>query len=67
MIKQFTIGCSHTVNRGNFASTRIEAKLVVEVPEGDSYDILADKAQTELRKLLEDTWRAQNRGPQQPL
>ena len=61
VIRQFTIGCSHTLNRGNFNSLRIEAQLVIEVPEGDDLDILKEKAQGELRRLLEETYRAQAR------
>ena len=43
------------------SSMRIEASLTVDVPEGDDYSVLADKAQSELRKLLEDTYRLQRR------
>ena len=60
-ISQFKIGCSHTVNLGSFNSIRIEAQLTVDVPEGDSYEVLADKAQTVLRELLENTYRAQKK------
>ena len=60
MITSFTIGASHTVNRGNYESTRIECSLVIEVPAGDDYEVLKDKAQSELRRLLEETWRAQS-------
>jgi len=59
MIRQFTIGTSHTLNRGNFNSLRIECSLTVEVPEGDDYEVLKDKAQSELRRLLEETYKAQ--------
>jgi hypothetical protein len=59
VIRQFTIGTSHTLNRGNFNSLRIECSLTVEVPEGDDFEVLKDKAQTELRRLLEETYRAQ--------
>ena len=61
MITQFTILVSHTLNRGNFESMRIEASLTVSVIEGDDYEILKDKAQSELRKLLEETYRAQTK------
>lgn len=64
MITAFTIGCSHTVNLGNFQSIRIEASLTVEVPEGDDFEVLKDKAQVELRRILEDTYKAQRREPQ---
>jgi hypothetical protein len=61
VIKQFSVGCSHTLNRGNFNSLKIECSLTVEVPPGDDYEVLKDKAQTELRRLLEETYRAQAR------
>lgn len=61
MIKQFSIAAAHTLNLGNYQSFRIEASLTVEVPEGDDFEVLRDKAQTELRRLLEDTYRAQRR------
>ena len=65
MIRQFTIGVAHTLNKGNFESMRLEAHMVIEVPEGDDFEILRDKAQSELRRLLEDTFRAQRKhGPQ---
>jgi len=61
VITEFRIGCSHTVNLGNFNSIRIEASLTVAVPEGDDYQALCDRAQTALRELLEDTYRAQKK------
>lgn len=64
MIRQFTIGASHTLNLGNFNSYRVEAQLVVEVPEGDDFEVLKDKAQSELRRILEETYKAQRRGDQ---
>lgn len=60
MIKSFTAGCSRTVNLGNFESLRIEASVVIEVPEEcESFDELRDYAQRELRKLLEETYKYQ--------
>ena len=61
MIKQFSIAAAHTLNLGNYQSFRIEASLTVEVPEGDDFEVLRDKAQTELRRLLEETYRLQRR------
>ena len=61
MIRSFTIAAAHTLNLGNYQSFRIEAQLVVEVPEGDDYEVLKDKAQSELRRLLEQTYKAQRR------
>lgn len=69
MIKAFTIAAAHTLNLGNYQSFRIEASLTIEVAEGDDYEVLKDKAQTELRRLLEDTYKLQRRanGDKQPL
>lgn len=61
MIKAFTIAAAHTLNLGNYQSFRIEASLTVEVPEGDDYQVLKDRAQTELRRLLEETYKSQRR------
>jgi hypothetical protein len=61
VITQFTILTSHTVNLGNFESTRIEASLTVAVSEGEDLESLKGAAQVELRKLLEETFRAQQR------
>ena len=61
MIKSFSIAAAHTLNLGNYQSFRIEASLEVEVPEGDDYEVLKDKAQSELRRLLEETYKAQRR------
>ena len=61
MIRKFTIAAAHTLNLGNYQSFRIEAALEIEVPEGDDYEVLKDKAQSELRRLLEETYKAQRR------
>lgn len=61
MITEFTIGASHTLNLGNFESLRIEAHVTVAVPEDDNLDDLKTRAQTELRQLLEETYRAQRK------
>ena len=61
MIKEFTIGAAHTINLGNFSSMRVEASLTVELPEGDDFEVLKEKAQSELRRMLEETYRAQRR------
>ena len=60
MISRFVIRAAHVLNRGNYESLRIECELEVIVPEGDDYQVLVDKAQTELRKLLEETYRRQS-------
>lgn len=61
-IKQFTVGTSKTINLGNFQNIRIECQLVVEVPEGEDYDGYRDmtnNAQTELSRLLKETYDCQ--------
>lgn len=58
MIKQFMVGCSKTINLGNFQSIRLEAQVVVEVPEEetrDGYEAMTMNAQLELTRLLEET------------
>lgn len=66
MIKEFSIGCSRTVNLGNFESLRIEASVTIdcisEDPEfstGRDLASLKEAAQVELRALLEETYRQQ--------
>lgn len=59
MILEFTIGCSKTINLGNYQSIRIEGSLRVAMAEGESIDDLRARAQAELKRLLEDTYRAQ--------
>ena len=61
MIKSFSIAAAHTLNLGNYQSFRIEASLEIEVPEGDDFEILKDRAQSELRRLLEETYKNQRR------
>jgi hypothetical protein len=66
-IKQFTIGCSKTINLGNFQSLRIEASVVVEVETNRvTGDPVIDprinaKAQEQLKLLLEETYKAQRK------
>lgn len=60
-IEQFTIGVSRTINLGNFESFRLEASVTVN-PEPESLELAKANAQVELRRLLEETYRAQ--GPE---
>jgi hypothetical protein len=61
MIKEFSIGFSRTVNLGNYESCRIEASVTSVVSDDkDELGVAAAEAQIELRKLLEDTFRAQH-------
>lgn len=60
MITQFTVGCSRTVNLGNFESVRVEASVTTNIPsDADEWQTLAESAQKELRKLLEETYKNQ--------
>ena len=66
MIKSFKVGCARTINLGNYQSLRIEAMIEIEVePEASDNENLwtAHKisAQTELRQLMEETYRAQHK------
>jgi hypothetical protein len=61
MIKQFMVGCSKTINLGNFQSLRIEAQVFIEVLEGDDPAQLKTEAQEELKTLLEQTYKAQRK------
>lgn len=59
MIKEFSVGCSRTINLGNFESLRVEASVTVAIDENKDLHALKGAAQVELRTLLEDTYRAQ--------
>ena len=66
MIKSFKVGCSRTINLGNFESIRVEAQIEIEVePEASEntsvWQAHRISAQTELRSLLEDTYKAQHK------
>lgn len=59
-ITQFTVGCSRTINLGNFESVRVESSVTVEVQdEKDAMFNANQMAQRELRKLLEETYKHQ--------
>jgi hypothetical protein len=60
MITQFSIGCSRTVNLGNFESLRVEATLTIDCPEDGDFPQMKIGAQMALRQLLEETYRAQH-------
>lgn len=56
-ITAFTVGASRTINLGNFESLRIEASVTVETDPAKPEQLQRDNAQTELRNLLEQTYR----------
>lgn len=60
-IIEFVVGCSRTINLGNYESLKVEASVTVEVHEGSDWAQLRANAQKELRRLLEDTYIAQHR------
>lgn len=66
-ITQFKIAASHTLNQGNYESMRVEAEITVAVREGSDYEELKARAQPELRKLLEETYRSQRKGERKPV
>lgn len=59
MIKQFTVGFGRTINLGNYESARVEASITMEVENAENLKLAEQVAQTELRQLLEATWKAQ--------
>lgn len=64
-IKEFTVGFSRTINLGNYESARVEASVTFEVENydadrSDEFDPIVREAQTELRNLLVQTWKAQS-------
>lgn len=61
MITEFRIGCSHTINLGDYNSIRVEASVTVAVQDGEKVEDLKEGAQRELRALLEETYKAQRR------
>lgn len=58
-ISQFTIGVSRTMNLGNFESLRVEASITWDLDsnDGNGIEMAKAKAQTQLRQLLEETYR----------
>ena len=56
-ITEFSVGCSKTINLGNYQTTRVEASITVEMVPGENEVI--SKAETQLRRLVEDTLKAQ--------
>lgn len=55
--KEFTIGVSHTFNLGNFESMKIEASVTVEIEKNEKE--VVSRAQSQLRRLVEDTLKSQ--------
>lgn len=63
---EFSVGCSRTINLGNYESIKVEASVTMEIHEESDMGELRERAQKELRQLLEETYKAQhkkNAGP----
>lgn len=58
-VSEFTVGCSKTINLGNYQSIRIEASVTVSLDAHESLADVSETAQEELRQLLEQTYTAQ--------
>lgn len=58
-VSEFVIGCSKTINLGNYQSIRIEASITVSLEPDERVDDVMELAQEELRRLLETTYQAQ--------
>lgn len=58
-VSEFSIGCSKTINLGNYQSLRIEASVTVSLDAHESLADASDSAQQQLRDLLEETYTAQ--------
>ena len=58
---EFTVGCSRTINLGNYESLKVEATVTMEIHEGDDLVKLRADAQKQLRRLLEETYIAQHK------
>ena len=60
-ITSFSVGACHTINLGNYESLKVEASIVVTVDDSEPYPDVTARAQTQLRELLEKTYKAQRR------
>ena len=65
MIKEFVLGCSKTVNLGNYNSIRVEASVTVTVPECDDFAALKAIAQEDIKIMIEETYTAQLKAQRQ--
>lgn len=63
-VTEFSIGVSKTINLGNFQSLRVEASVTISMDPGETLADASAAGQEELRRLLEETYRAQYRQAQ---
>jgi hypothetical protein len=59
MIREFVVGCSKTINKGNYNSIRVETSLTVVVAEGDDFAALKLRALQDLKQTLEEVYKSQ--------
>lgn len=59
LVTSFMLGCSKTINLGNYQSIRIEASVTVSLDVNETLADASAAAQDELRQLLEQTYAAQ--------
>ena len=62
IITEIHIEATRTLNLGNFESLKIGASVTASVPEGDDVALVKVSLQSELRALMEETYRAQFKG-----
>jgi len=60
MVKEFTVGVSHTVNLGNYESLHVEASVTLDCEDGD-WETARMQAQEALKVLLEDSVKEQSK------
>jgi hypothetical protein len=61
-ITEFKIGASHTINRGNYESYRVEASVTMSIPQEFSMEefyMLKEELNAELRTILIEVERNQ--------
>lgn len=62
-ITSFTIECAKTINLGNYQNIKVGASVTFSIdPEVESYVMESERAQDELRRLIEATYKAQKKG-----
>lgn len=60
------VATAKTINLGNFQSLRIEADVTAEIAEGEDIAAIKPRLQSELKALLDETYRAQRKEPEPP-
>lgn len=60
-ISEIRVGIARTINLGNFESLRIEGSIAATLGPFESAPHVKAQLQTELRALMEETYRAQHK------